>query len=274
MVKNGLLIGINYNNSPDKLYGCINDINNTKNFLTSKLRYTNFIILTDDTKIKPTKKNILRAFNVFVNSLKPGDEGWFHYSGHGVLQRDLNNDEVSGYDSCIVPIDYNISGTISDDTIRINLTNKVKKGVKLYIVLDACHSGTGCDNRYKINDSSFYYDKTVKIYPTTYNPTEWILQQTVTEFKKYPKTSGEVYTISGCEDNQYSVDAFNEFNSTYEGALTSALLLHLNSNNLKIYKWKHLLKDISCSLKINGYFQQPTITCGHPLNTEIPIFNK
>jgi len=274
MVKNGLLIGINYNNSPNKLYGCINDINNTKKFLTSKLGYRNFIILTDDTKIKPTKQNILKAFRMFVNSLKPGDEGWFHYSGHGVLQRDLNFDEVSGYDSCIVPIDYNIFGIITDDTIRTNLIQKIKKGVKLYIVLDACHSGTGCDNRYKINDSSFYYDKNVKIYPTTYNPTEWILQQTVTEFKKYPRTSGEVYTISGCEDNQLSIDAFDKKDSTYGGALTTALLLHFNSNDLKIYKWKHLLKDISCSLKINGFQQQPTITSGRPLNTELSVFNK
>ena len=47
MVKNALLIGINYKNTSDKLNGCINDINNVRNFLISKLEYNNFIFLTD-----------------------------------------------------------------------------------------------------------------------------------------------------------------------------------------------------------------------------------
>ena len=149
------------------------------------------MVLTDDTEIKPTRANILKAFDIFVNSLKSGDEGWFHYSGHGVLQRDFNNDEVSRYDSCIVPLDFNLVGNISDDIIRIRLTQKVPKGVKLYIVLDACNSGTGTDNRYKITDSSFY-NVNARAKPTMYIPTEWTLRQTVTQFKKYPKTFGEV----------------------------------------------------------------------------------
>jgi len=278
MVKCALLIGLNYRGSGEnELYGCINDCDNVKNFLTSKLGYTKFMVLTDDTVIKPTKANILKAFDIFVNSLKSGDEGWFHYSGHGILQRDFNNDEVSRYDSCIVPLDFKLFGNISDDTIRKNLTQKVRKGVKLYVVLDACNSGTGTDSRYKITDSSFYNDVNVKSsaksYPITYIPTEWTLQQTVTEFKKYPKTLGEVYTISGCEDHQLSADAYIERSSMYGGALTTALLEVLNTNDLRTYKWKHLLKDISCTLKIEGYDQQPTITSGQPLNTETPVIS-
>lgn len=268
MVKRALLIGINYKNTPDQLDGCINDVNNIRNFLTSKLGFTNFMVLTDDTEIKPTRKNILKAFDIFVNSLIPGDVGWLYYSGHGVLQRDFNRDEVSGYDSCIVPIDYNVSGSgnITDDIIRRNLTQRVRKGVKLYIVLDACNNGTGCDNRFKLTDSSFYYDKDAKSYPTTYIPSEWTLQQTVTEFKKYPRTLGEIYTISGCEDDQYSADTSNG------GALTNALLELFVSNDLTKYKWKHFLKDLSCFLKIYGYDQQPTITSGQPINIENSIF--
>lgn len=272
MVKCALLIGLNYRGSGEnELYGCINDCDNVKKFLTSKLGYTKFMVLTDDTEIKPTRANILKAFDIFVNSLKSGDEGWFHYSGHGVLQRDFNNDEVSRYDSCIVPLDFNLVGNISDDIIRIRLTQKVPKGVKLYIVLDACNSGTGTDNRYKITDSSFY-NVNARAKPTMYIPTEWTLRQTVTQFKKYPKTFGEVYTISGCEDHQLSADAYIEGLSMYSGALTTTLLEVLNSNDIRTYKWKHLLKDISCILKVEGYDQQPTITTGQPLNTETPVF--
>jgi hypothetical protein len=49
MVKRALLIGINYKNTPDQLDGCINDVNNIRNFLTLKLGFTNFMVLTDDT---------------------------------------------------------------------------------------------------------------------------------------------------------------------------------------------------------------------------------
>jgi len=275
MVKRGLLIGINYRNTADQLYGCINDVNNVKNFLDTQLGYTQHIILTDDTPIKPTKANIVNAMNAFVRSLRSGDEGWFHYSGHGVLVRDSNRDEESGYDSCIAPLDYARSGVISDDFIRSNLALMVPRGVKLYVVLDACHSGTGCDLRYKWDDSSFVTDKTKasRITLSPYVGSDWTLRQTVYEFKKYSKTMGEVYCISGCQDNQQSGDTFIESQQEYGGVLTSIMLSLLKSNDLKTYKWKHLLKDICCSEKVNGYAQKTALTSGNPLNMESSVFS-
>ena len=273
MVKNGLLVGINYKNTPNELIGCINDINNIRNFLISKLEYNNFIVLTDDTPIKPTRVNILKAIDMLVRSLKPGDEAWFHYSGHGTLQRDFNRDEESGFDSCIVPIDYGVSGIITDDVIRQMLIQRVPIGVKLYVVLDACHSGTGCDNRYKYDDLSYLADKNVKMLPKTYRPSEWALRQKIREFKRYTKTVGEIFCSSGCQDEQTSADAFIKNDQQFAGALTSTLLLHLHSNDLNTYKWKHLLKDVCCNLKIDGYTQRATITSGQPMNMESSVFN-
>ncbi len=275
MVKRGLLIGINYRNTADQLYGCINDVNNVKNFLDTQLGYTQHIILTDDTPIKPTKANIVNAMNAFVQSLRSGDEGWFHYSGHGVLVRDSNRDEESGYDSCIAPLDYARSGVISDDFIRSNLVSRVPRGVKLYVVLDACHSGTGCDLRYKWDDSSFVTDKTkaARITLSPYVVSDWTLRQTVYEFKKYSKTTGEVYCISGCQDNQQSGDIFVESQKEYGGVLTSTMLSLLKSNDLKTYKWKNLLKDVCCSEKVNGHNQKTALTSGNPLNMESSVFS-
>lgn len=271
MVKYGVLIGINYRNTSSELYGCINDVNNVKTFLQSQLGYTRFITLTDDTPIKPTKGNILMVMNILVRSLRPGDEAWFHYSGHGSLMIDRNRDEESGYDSSIAPIDYEKTGLISDDIIRSNLVQRVPRGVKLYIVLDACHSGTGCDLRYKHDDSSYLISE--NSVPNTYVPSDWILRQTLREFKKYNKIPGEVYCISGCQDHQTSADAYIESDKMYGGALSSILLSLLKSNDLKTYKWKHLLKDICCSEKIKGYTQQTAITSGNPLNMENAVFN-
>jgi hypothetical protein len=275
MVKRGLLIGINYKNTADQLYGCINDVNNVKNFLETQLGYTQHIIITDDTPVKPTKANIVNAMNTFVRSLRSGDEGWFHYSGHGVLVRDSNRDEESGYDSCIAPLDYARSGVISDDFIRSNLASRVPRGVTLYVVLDACHSGTGCDLRYKWDDSSFITDKTkaARITLSPYVASDWTLRQTVYEFKKYSKTVGEVYCISGCQDNQQSGDTFVESQQEYGGVLTSTMLSLFKSNDLKTYKWKHLLKDVCCSEKVNGYNQKTALTSGNLLNMESSVFS-
>lgn len=269
-MKYALLIGINYTGTVNELNGCINDINNISTFLKSSRNYTLFITMTDNTRIKPTKANILSAFNVLIRTVKPGDEVWVHYSGHGSLTRDTNRDEESGFDSCICPIDFQRSGFITDDIIRTNLALRIPKGATLYIVLDACHSGTGCDLRYKYDDSSYLVDKN-KPMPDTYVPSDWALVQTSYEFKRYNKTQGDVYCISGCQDNQTSADAY--IGGAYAGALTSILLSSLKTNSLQTYKWKHLLKDICCGEKINKFSQRTAITSGGPLNLDSNVFS-
>ena len=270
MVKYALLIGINYTGAADQLYGCINDVNNVRTFLQSQLGYTNFVMLTDNTPVKPKKINITNAIKSLASRLKSGDEAWFHYSGHGILLRDTNRDEESGNDTCLAPLDYNRTGFISDDFIRSNLVQRVPRGAKLYVVLDACHSGTGCDLRHKYDDASYLITPNVK--SLTYVPSDWALRQTSHEFKKYKRTAGEVYCISGCQDHQESGDAFIESDQMYGGVLTSTMLSHFRSNDLNVYKWKHLLKDISCSQRVNQYAQVTALTSGNPLNMENPVF--
>jgi hypothetical protein len=273
-MRRALLIGINYIGTPSQLYGCINDINNVRSYLYNIRKYNSFIVLTDNTQSKPTKANILQAFNIFFTNVRPGDELWFHYSGHGTLLRDRNRDEESGFDSCICPLDYQSSGFISDDVIRQMLAQRVPRGVKLYIVLDACHSGTGCDLRYKYDDNSYLTNKPASVstpLPEKYIPTDWSLKQTSYEFKKYNKTIGEVYSISGCQDDQTSADAFIEGQAT--GALTFILLSCLRANSPATYKWKHLLKDICCNEKIRRFTQKTCITSGTPINLESNVFS-
>ena len=271
MVRYALLIGINYKNTPIQLQGCINDINNMRNFLQNSLGYTRFITLTDDTPSKPTRKNILAAFNILLGSLKSGDEAFILYSGHGSRVADYNRDEVSGADSVIVPIDFQISGFISDDLIRINVAQRVKKGVKMYVVLDACHSGTACDLRYKVDDSSTY---TTPSLPTMHIPSEWTRIQTTYEFKNYKETLGEVYSISGCQDEQTSEDAYIESEQTFNGALTHILLSILKSSDLKLktLKWNEFLEAICCNERIKGYTQRTSITSGRKIDMESPVF--
>jgi len=268
-MRRALLVGINYLGTPNQLNGCINDINNIGSYLYTFRNYRSFIVMTDYSPQKPTRENIIAGFAALLKGSVAGDELWFHYSGHGVLARDTNRDEESGADSCICPLDFMRSGYITDDLIRNNLAALVPKGVRLYIVLDACHSGTGCDLRYKYDDSSYLTNKLATL-PAKYITTDWSLQQTNYEFKRYNKTTGEVFCISGCQDTQTSADAY--IDGQFSGALTYLLLTCLRNNSLTTYKWKHILKDICCGEKVCRFTQRTAITSGNPLNLEDTVF--
>jgi hypothetical protein len=268
-MRRAFLVGINYIGTPNQLNGCINDINNIGTYLRTFRKYNSFIVMTDYSVVKPTRANILAGFAALLRGAVAGDELWFHYSGHGSLKRDTNGDEESGADSCICPIDFMRSGSITDDIIRNNLVALVPKGVRLYVVLDACHSGTGCDLRYKYDDSSYLTNKQSPL-PDKYIPNDWSLQQTNYEFKRYNKTNGEVFCISGCQDTQTSADAFIEGKAT--GVLTYLLLKCLHNNSQSTYKWKHLLKDICCGEKVCRFTQRTALTSGNLLNLEDSVF--
>lgn len=268
-MRRALLVGINYLGTRNQLNGCINDINNIGAYLHTVRKYNSFIVLTDYTAQKPTRANILSAFAVLLKGAVAGDELWFHYSGHGNLVRDTSGDEESRQDSCICPLDFARSGVITDDLIRNNLALLVPKGVRLYIILDACHSGTGCDLRYKYDDSSYITNKKAPL-PSTYVTADWSLQQTNYEYKRYAKTNGDVFCISGCQDSQTSADAY--LGGQACGALSYILLTCLRNNSPITYKWKHLLKDICCSEKVNRFEQRTAITSGNPLNMEDTVF--
>ena len=268
-MRKALLVGINYTGTPYRLFGCINDVVNMGSYLQKVRKYNSFIIMTDTTTIKPTRSNILAGFKALLQGAKSGDELWFHFSGHGTLVHDASRDEESGQDSCICPIDVARAGFISDDVIRSNLAALVPKGVRLYMVLDACHSGTGCDLRYKYDDSSYLTSRLTTL-PEKYVPNDWSLQQTNYEFKRYDKTAGEVFCISGCQDEQTSADAF--LGGQASGVVTYLLLNCLNNNSESTYKWKHLLKDICCGEKVNRFTQRTALTSGNALNLEDTVF--
>ena len=268
-MRRALLVGINYTGTPHQLYGCINDINNMGSYLQNVRKYNSFIVMTDMSRIKPTRSNIIAGFKALLQGAVSGDELWFHFSGHGILSHDASRDEESGKDSCICPIDVARAGFISDDIIRSNLAALVPKGVRLYMVLDACHSGTGCDLRYKYDDASYLTNRLAPL-PEKYIPNDWSLKQTSYEFKRYSKTAGEVFCISGCQDEQTSADAF--LGGQASGVVTYLLLNCLNNNSESTYKWKHLLKDICCGEKVNRFTQRTALTSGNALNLEDTVF--
>jgi hypothetical protein len=237
-----LLIGINYVNTPYDLYGCINDALNVQSQLQKYFpKCKDYRLITDQTATKPTKANILAAISWLVSDLKPGQNVYFHFSGHGGRVRDINGDEVSGMDSCIYPVSNGRLETITDDELRAALAMRIPAGCKCMVTLDCCHSGTAVDLRCMW--------EAPKAESVVYN-----------EDQRYPKTAGEVLFLSGSRDTQTAADTVG-IDDRPCGAMTMALL-----ETWKVYgpaiKLKYLLWDVRKFLKEYGYAQIPQLSTG------------
>ena len=283
--RTALLVGINYNNNPDAtLNGCYNDVVNVSQYLRSVLAYpaSAVNVLTDGNRgaagagtasaLPPTRQNILAGIAALVDGMVAGDEAVFHFSGHGSLVRDTNGDEVTGLDSCLCPLDYNApasagGGIITDDEIRALLVNRVPRGARLYVILDCCHNGTGCDVRYKYEDFSLLIRP-----PTGRTAAIWRTQQKAFTNGKYTETAGEVFVISGSRDEQTSADAY--INNAFAGALTYAVFAILRANQavIRTYSWSTLLRDVRHFMRVNRYSQVPQVMTGQLISPARPVF--
>jgi hypothetical protein len=279
-----LLVGINYRGTDNELNGCYNDVVNVSQYLRTVLGYSasSVSVLTDGNRgpagagtastLPPTRQNILAGLSALVAGMAAGDEAFFHFSGHGTLVRDRNGDEVTGLDSCLCPLDYNApasagGGIITDDELRALLVNKVPRGARLYVFLDCCHNGTGCDIRYKYEDFSALLRP-----PSARTGAVWRTQQKAFANGKYTETAGEVFMISGSRDEQTSADAY--INNAFAGALTYAVfaILRANQATIRTYSWSALLRDVRHFMRANRYSQIPQLMTGQLITPARPVF--
>jgi hypothetical protein len=242
MSKLALLVGINYIGTQNELKGCINDILNMKNLLETKFGYTNSILLSDNTNMKPTRNNIINNLkNIVLNSNKYS-EIFFHYSGHGTQTIDRNKDEIDSKDEAIVPLDFMSSGFIIDDELY-TIIKDVKCNMK--IVLDSCHSGTCIDLPY------------VSLFNSAGKLTTRRTDKNTSISQNY-----NIIMISGCRDEQYSSDIYDPATKKNCGALTNSLVnLITNNNNITL---SLLLSSLNVILKY--YSQNPALSSNKQLN--------
>jgi hypothetical protein len=288
--RTALLVGINYLNTDNELNGCYNDVVNVAQYLRTVLGYVApgaISIITDGNRnrvgtaspLPPTRQNIIAGMTALVAGMVAGDEAVFHFSGHGSLVRDTNGDEATGLDSCLCPIDYDApsasggggggGGVVTDDEIRALLVDRVPRGARLYVILDCCHNGSGCDIRYKYEDFSVLVRP-----PSASAPTPlWRTQQRAFTNPKYTDTAGEVFMISGSRDEQTSADAY--INNAYAGALTYAVfaILRANHASIRTYSWSALLRDVRHFMRVNKYTQIPQIMTGQIISPARPVFS-
>lgn len=261
MVKYALLIGINYRTQFCSLRGCINDVmDNFKLIQEWGFKPENITLMTDDSKggFYPNAFNITFQLNAFCSKLKPGDKGIIYYSGHGTRIRDVSGDEASGYDSCIVPIDFRTVGVINDDSIKYYI-NKIPAGVNVFCVFDSCNSGTVMDLKYNLFDTSYRKDITVKLKGFDY--TEWARRQMVSVNPKQVDTKCDIVSLAGCKDDQVSYDLGRN------GALSSAFLQVIKKYTVAgkpTLQLQHILQNVRGVIQTMRLSQAPQLMTGKP----------
>jgi hypothetical protein len=239
--KNALLIGCNYRNSTNELYGCINDATNIGQVLTTTYGFDNVKLMTDDTPTIPSKNNILAEIKALLNNASSGDVLFLSFSGHGINVRDKNGDEKDGLDEVLVSIHLEL---ITDDELNRLIRKHLKKNVTLFALFDCCHSGTILDLRYQYLDS------------TRANKNS--------EERKYLETESHVIMISGCMDRQTSVDAYIKPMDSYQGAMTYVFLETIKKN--PTVSWLDLLNSMRGILRSANYSQIPQLSSGKKLD--------
>ncbi|AAS51654.1 ADL266Cp [Eremothecium gossypii ATCC 10895] len=295
--RKALLIGINYFNSSAELRGCINDVQNIKNFLISRYGYReeNMVILTDDQHDPvriPTKANILRAMHWLVQGAQPNDSLFLHYSGHGGETEDLDGDEQDGKDSTLYPVDFETNGHIVDDEIHDILVKPLAPGVRLTALIDACHSGSALDLPYMYSTKGIIKEPNVwkdigsnsmqaAMAYVTGNTGDMFtslksLASTVsrkatgsggvdTERVRQTKFSpADVIMFSGSKDNQTSADAVE--NGVATGAMSYSFVKVMSQQPQQTYL--SLLQNMRTELK-GKYTQKPQLSCSHPLDVNL-----
>lgn len=148
--KRALLIGINaYPEPTTSLYGCLSDVDLQRELLIHRFGFnpSDIIELSDRTSDKPTRANILKAFEEeLIAGTKAGDVVVVHYSGHGSRMIDLRPLRSDGLVGTILPSDLPGPGGTGDapdiSGRSLFLLSKLIPTEALTVVLDCCFSGS------------------------------------------------------------------------------------------------------------------------------------
>ncbi|KAG6278474.1 hypothetical protein E4U47_005532 [Claviceps purpurea] len=287
--RKALLIGINYFGQRGQLRGCINDVRNMTSYLAEHFGYRreDMVILTDDQQnpmSQPTKQNILRAMHWLVKDARPNDSLFFHYSGHGGQTKDLDGDEADGYDEVIYPVDFRLTGHITDDEMHRIMVTPLQGGVRLTAIFDSCHSGTALDLPYIYSTQGILKEPNLAkeagqgLLSVISSYSQGDLGGVATNIMSFLKkaTSGDdayartlatktspadVIMLSGSKDDQTSADATIASQAT--GAMSWAFMNALKKNPQQSYV--QLLNSIRDELATK-YTQKPQLSCSHPLS--------
>ena len=248
-------VGINYYGQGGELKGCVNDSNNYLEYVSGvlgdrKVASTQLVdTLPKESALYPTRANIEQALTDTVQAAWEGKFAnvLFHYSGHGGQVQDFSGDEADKKDETLIPVDYRTAGLITDDWLLEYVINAMPPDVRVFGLIDACHSGTALDLRYKYEGDPLRLK---------------IVNPGSSEFST-------AMMISGCKDTQYSYDVWDaQYGAT--GAMTAAWLQEMKKNRKR--PALVIMKEMRKSLSAKGYPQTPQLSSSKDIHTHVQIY--
>lgn len=250
--KRALLIGIsdygNANEDPNN-WANISGANDIA-LLTPLFKQQGFSVTSIVDK-QATYSNITKALKRLANSCKKGDIVYLHFSMHGQPFEDLNGDETDGWDEALIPVDaqmYYVKGKyegknhlIDDELERYVSEIRSKLGTQgeLFVVLDACHSGTssrGDDDHVRGVREGFTRSG------KNYTPDR---SKETNGYFRVPTKAGQspVTFIEACRSYQVNKEILNQENKTWYGSLSYYIAKAMASNKIdKSGKWIDVVK--------------------------------
>jgi hypothetical protein len=234
--KRGLVIGINYvtnKEENDNLNGCTNDLKNIKSFLKEKCFFSRGQVTCLENE-QATRKNIENELKKLISYSKnyPGSELWFSYSGHGTSKHSFF--EKDNKSEVICPSDYQTKGLIDDMWLQKQFISCLHPKTKLFVLMDCCNSGSNMNLPYCIKNDNIEEKR-------EYN---------------YDLTNiCSVVKLSGCRDDETSIDYFDYTDYEYQGALTNSFL---NTDHYKSLSSN--IVDFKKNMKEKGFTQSPVLS--------------
>lgn len=158
--KHALLVGCTvYPNLNEKfnLIGPANDVELARKMLVDRFEFPeeNIRVLADhleDESLQPTRENVEKGWADIAAKAKKGDQVFILMAGHGTQAPLLEEDEseADGLDELFLPKDIgkwddsvgSVARGIKDDDIKNWIAAIQGKGANLWVIIDACHSGT------------------------------------------------------------------------------------------------------------------------------------
>ena len=233
--KLALLVGVNQYPDSDRylnLNGPVTDIALQKELLIHRFGFNpnDILTLTDETKQKPTRTNILEAFEThLIGQAKPGDVVVFHFSGHGSRVLDPKPINNKDFNSTCVPSDASNDAEIVPDIMgrTLFLLMSALPTENVTVVLDCCYSGGGTRGNVRVRSARGGYKFKPNQTELEYQQ-QWLNKLSFDQEKFYKLRSIGVakgVVIASAQRNQESADM--KFEGFDAGAFSYLLTQYL-----------------------------------------------
>lgn len=170
------------------------------------------------------KSNMKDAIKKLVSDTGRDDVSVITYSGHGTWVPDDDGDEVDGRDEALCPHDTNQGNILTDDELYDILGDR-KRGARIIVISDSCHSGTvarACTMMPGVESDPWHFPHIRYLAPEIYIGDDQVRLRRAQRAENIRVTGKSAVLLSGCKDEEYSYDAW--FNGRANGAFTYVAL--------------------------------------------------